>query len=604
MTMQVSRPPRPGEPGRIAHMDARERRLDALPPHATLLAGLDDPALRAIESIAQPRYYTTGQVICRQGDPSDTVFVLRRGFAQALVVPVGGSAAMVAQLRPGDVIGEIGVLAAVPRSATVVARSEAVALEIRADDFARLLVSHPRLRENLTHVLAGRLARSNAVLRNGGARHVAVIVVGAGRRRAAVSIVAAARLASPQPFAIVDIRGDHPLEAPIPGTADVVNASNAPPELLERIDALSATHGTVAVVVDHDRIDTALLQPADRVLAFVTGHEAVALAPTLAAARQVADVVVFGGTAPDKPQFRTLRRCDTVLGARDVAWLGRHLARTKLGLAFGAGGAKAFAHVGVIQCLEREGYDIDFVAGSSMGAVVAVWLALGMTASEIGALLHDRFAPADVAEAIFRRGAAGGGEELFRRIFRDTTGDRSFGDCVIPATVMTADLAARRPWPITTGSLWEALMAALAIPGLYPPRSDGEHRLVDAVCLTPVPVEAVGAAGADVTVAVNILGRETLPRWPGHDDSEARLASKPRDTVIEALELAQLDVSAREAARADVAITPVFGPGTWRHMQCGDLFLSAGRQAAEAALERLAMFARPTPARSSAAFVR
>jgi hypothetical protein len=49
--------------------------------------------------------------------------------------------------------------------------------------------------------------------------------------------------------------------------------------------------------------------------------------------------------------------------------------------------------VGVIQCLEREGYAIDYVAGSSMGAVVAVWLAFGMTGSEIEALLHDRFAP-------------------------------------------------------------------------------------------------------------------------------------------------------------------------------------------------------------------
>ena len=55
------------------------------------------------------------------------------------------------------------------------------------------------------------------------------------------------------------------------------------------------------------------------------------------------------------------------------------------------------------------------------------------------------------------------------------------------------------------------------------------------MCLTPVPVEAVVAAGADVTVAVNILGRETLSRWPGHNDSEARLASQQRDTVIEAL---------------------------------------------------------------------
>jgi NTE family protein len=576
-------------------MDERERRLDSVAAHGTLFAGLDDHAVGALESAGQPRYYAAGQVICRQGDPSDSLFLLRRGFAQAFVAYGTGSAtSMVARLRPGEVIGEIGILATVPRSATVVAGSEAVALEIRADDFARLLASEPRLQQNLTQLLAGRLARRNAALGRR-ACDVAVIVVGAGRRAAAASVVTAARRASPRPFAIVDVHADRPLRAPIPDTDSVVHATSTLPDLLERIDALSATHGTVAVVVDHDRVDAALLQSVDRVLAFVGAHEAAALSPLLRAAGQLAELVVFGKEAPDRPEFRILRRCDTGLGARDVGWLVRHLARTKLGLALDAGGAKAFAHAGVIQCLQREGYDIDYVAGSSMGAVVGAWLALGMTGSEIAATLHDRFAPEPVVEAIFRRGAAGGGDEVLRRIFRETTRHASFDECLIPTTVMTADLAGRRPWPITSGALSEALMAALSIPGLYPPWSRGEQRLVDAVCLTPVPVEALVAAGADVTVAVNILGRETLPRWPGHDDNGVRPAAKPRDTVLEALELAQLDASAREAARADVSITPVFGPGTWRHMQYGDLFLAAGREAAEASLERLAMVARPLP---------
>src|SRR5215475_8735417 len=84
-------------------------------------------------------------------------------------------------------------------------------------------------------------------------------------------------------------------------------------------------------------------------------------------------------------------------------------------------------------------------------------------------------------------------------------------------------------------------------------------------------------------------GLSRVPSGPIASTGQAR-------HVIEALELAQLDVSTREAARADVSITPVFGPGTWCHMQCDGLFLSAGRQAAEAALERLAMVARPNAA--------
>jgi len=182
--------------------------------------------------------------------------------------------------------------------------------------------------------------------------------------------------------------------------------------------------------------------------------------------------------------------------------------------------------------------------------------------------------PPAVVEAIFRHGAMGQGVELFSRIFRETTSDRAFADLSIPATVMTTDLASRSAAPITTGPLWEALMAALAIPGLYSPWIRGEQRLVDAVSLTPVPVDAVIEAGADITVAVNLLGRETLSQWlhGGGQGPGAIGPSRPRDTVVEVLELAQLGTSARETARADVPVTPLFGPGTWRQMELGGFF--------------------------------
>lgn len=66
-------------------------------------------------------------------------------------------------------------------------------------------------------------------------------------------------------------------------------------------------------------------------------------------------------------------------GSADLGWLARHLTRTKLGLALGAGGAKGYAHVGVLQVLEEAGYVVDCVAGSSIGAIVGAYLASGWT---------------------------------------------------------------------------------------------------------------------------------------------------------------------------------------------------------------------------------
>ncbi len=161
---------------------------------------------------------------------------------------------------------------------------------------------------------------------------------------------------------------------------------------------------------------------------------------------------------------------------------------------------------------------------------------------------------------------------------------------------MTANLAGRCPAPISTGPLWEALMAALAIPGLYSPWVRGEQRLVDAVSLTPVPLDPVIEAGADITIAVNLLGRETLPDWP-YDYGGLAIPNlargQARDTVVEVIELAQLDASARQTGRADVPVTPLFGPGTWRHMHLGSLFFAAGQKAAEDQLSLLGILARP-----------
>jgi len=561
-------------------------RPDAALIAAPLFMGLEDSALGDVLNCSRPRRYQAGQLICQQGDPSDRVIILTRGLAEAFVTSVTESRGeCVGCFHPGDVIGEIGVMTDRPRSASVVARSHTRVVEIERDDFLRLLTRHPRLQQNLTYVLGERLADTNAGLREGRPAEVVVLVVGAGLGSAAADVMTAGRRASPRPLAVVDL-----LDQAGPGDA-------AP--ILERLDQLAAAHRLVVLAVRHD--DPALagfVEHADRILALVAPPEAAALGAALAPASASADLALCSAMAPPALALgdcRIVRRCASRPSPRDVAWLGRHLTRTKLGVALGAGGAKSFAHAGVVEALEQAGYEIDYLAGSSMGAVVAVWRALGMTAPEIAATLRERFVPDAVVDAIFRKGAAGAGVETFTQIFRETTDDRSFADLTIPATVMTADLARQCPAPLTDGPLWEALVAALSIPGLYPPYTRGDQRLVDAVSLMPVPLDAVVEAGADVTVAVNLLGRHTLPAWPGEGTELSTARPRKggvRDTVFEVLELAQLDASARQTAAADVPITPRFGPASWRQMDLGPLFLEAGRRAGEAALPRLAVLAR------------
>jgi NTE family protein len=166
----------------------------------------------------------------------------------------------------------------------------------------------------------------------------------------------------------------------------------------------------------------------------------------------------------------------------------------------------------------------------------------------------------------------------------------------IPLVVMAVDLTARQPAPITEGLVWEALLATTALAGLFPPYQRGDQRLVDGLHLVPVPTGSVIEAGADVTVSVNIISPETLPAWPGQSPPEPPPANRgPRmlDTLLDVMDLAQMDASVRHAALADVVITPRFGPASWRDFHLSNLFLTAGYEAAEAQLDSLRALARP-----------
>jgi NTE family protein len=191
-------------------------------------------------------------------------------------------------------------------------------------------------------------------------------------------------------------------------------------------------------------------------------------------------------------------------------------------------------------------------------------------------------------EKIFGRPTLAGsvdGVEVMGRIFRQTTDERTFADTAIPLVVMAADLTDRSPAPLRLGPLWEALLATTALAGVFPPRERDGHRLVDGLALVPVPTGCLHDCGADITVAVNLIARETLPRWPGADVPaplpERRRRPGMLETLLEVMDLSQLDTSAGHAGLADVVITPRFGPCHWRDFHLADHFLAAGRAAAE-----------------------
>jgi NTE family protein len=286
-----------------------------------------------------------------------------------------------------------------------------------------------------------------------------------------------------------------------------------------------------------------------------------------------------------------LEQCDRVERidqGTDPTRLGRRLVRASIGIAFGAGGAKAWAHVGVLRSLRRAGYVVDAVAGSNTGAWVAAWTATGRDADAVEALMRDAF-DETATQAMFGRGGDDGAAMMVR-LAHETTDEADFADLAVPLTVLAADLTAQRSVALNEGPVADALITATTMPGLYPPVRREEERLVDAMVLTPVPTAAL--RDVDITVAVNVLGRQAMSAWPGQPEPER--VSRNADPVVESLELASLGAAETQTAIATIPVTPRFGPGTWRDFRLAEQYLAAGEAAMDEALPALAALARPS----------
>jgi len=156
-------------------------------------------------------------------------------------------------------------------------------------------------------------------------------------------------------------------------------------------------------------------------------------------------------------------------------------------LALGGGGAKGNSHIGVIRCLEKEGFKINAVAGTSFGGLVAVFYALGYSPDDI----EEIFSTLDQSQLYGHspdEGASLLGLAGATRWLNEVIGERTFDDLKIPCALTAADLKSGREVILSEGPLVDAVLATIAIPGIFPARHIGDLELVDGGTLNPVPV--------------------------------------------------------------------------------------------------------------------
>ncbi|WP_266168709.1 patatin-like phospholipase family protein [Dyella subtropica] len=192
-------------------------------------------------------------------------------------------------------------------------------------------------------------------------------------------------------------------------------------------------------------------------------------------------------------------------------------------LALGGGGAKGLAHIGAIEEIERQGYRIVAIAGTSMGALIGGIYATGKLDAYrdwVSAL-----AKMDVLKLVDWTFSGGGlikGERIIETM-RELVGDAQIEDLPLAYTAVATDLDREREVWLTRGSLFDAIRASIAIPTVFRPQNLDGRRLVDGGLLNPVPVTPLIREPADYLFAVSVDGaiEAMTPDVPGDQSADA-----------------------------------------------------------------------------------
>lgn len=210
--------------------------------------------------------------------------------------------------------------------------------------------------------------------------------------------------------------------------------------------------------------------------------------------------------------------------------------RRKIGLALGAGGARGWAHIGVIEALRELGVPIDVICGCSSGALVAASYVTGRfdALSELArSLTLIKMA------SFFDFSLDGGGLIEGRQVlafFEQHLDDISIEACATSFGAVATELKTGREIWFTRGSIVDAVRASIALPGLFTPINLNGHWLVDGTLVNPLPASLCWALGADVVIAVNLSGDVSARPWrPLEAEPEAPARSSWLDQVRQVL---------------------------------------------------------------------
>ena len=487
-----------------------------------------------------------GEMLFREGDPSDALYLLISGRLQAVVAGPGGLGQVVGEIGRGESVGEMGLFSGKPRRATVMALRDSVLARIELAAFHKIIKAVPALALNLSRVIIERLQRRNTShkpVRN--VTNIAVVSVSAGLAPRTVLGPLLTELGKMRQTVLHLTSESIEAAAGRAGAAQVTDDDpTAHHWLVNYLDELEGRYSLVFYEADPTPTEWTrrCLRQADEVLWLATASDP----PELSATEQVcmsgpatrvrqtlvllhpADAQWAEGTTRFLEKRPNVQRHHHVRAgrSRDVARLARFLSGNTVGLVLAGGGARGIAHIGIFRALEEAGIPVDVFGGTSIGSVLAACMASDWGWEKVYQENKREFLSNPTSDFnLIPLVSLLAGRKL-DRILAGSFGRRPIEELWVPFFCVSSNYTQACEQVHTRGELKRALLASMAIPGVFPPIVSGNDLLVDGGVFNNMPVDVMARTGVRTILAVDLRPDDrAAPR------TELHRSAQPLDVV-------------------------------------------------------------------------
>ncbi|MCD4794642.1 MAG: patatin-like phospholipase family protein [Bacteroidales bacterium] len=194
-----------------------------------------------------------------------------------------------------------------------------------------------------------------------------------------------------------------------------------------------------------------------------------------------------------------------------------------ISLVLSSGGARGLAHIGVIEELEKQGFEIKSIAGTSMGALIAGLYAMDkLQEYKEWVLTLDKLDIFRLIDFTFSSQGLIKGDRIFKKM-KTFIADKNIEDLKIPFTAVATDITNEKEVIFSKGSVYDAVRASIAIPTVFTPVKKENILLVDGGVLNPIPISIVKRTKGDILVAVNVYADIPYEKKKKHTEKQKKV---------------------------------------------------------------------------------